>query len=125
MSSPNIVNVSTITGLTTYKTLANGTETVILNAPVSTNEVIKVNNVVVANTTSTSVNATVSYRSAAAGAGTAFKIANSTPISAYSTLVLIDKSSSIYLEENTSLTVTSSSASGLLDIVCSYEKISW
>jgi len=124
MSAPNIVNVTTITGITTYKTLTGNTETVFLNAPASTNEVIKVNNVIIANTTSTSVNATVSYRTAAAGGGTAFKIANSTPISAYSTLVLIDKSSSIYLEENTSLTATSSSVSGLLDIICSYEEIS-
>ena len=124
MSAPNIVNVTTITGITTYKTLTSSGETVFLNAPASTNEVIKVNNVIIANTTSTSVNATVSYRTAAAGGGTAFKIANSTPISAYSTLVLIDKSSSIYLEENTSLTATSSSGSGLLDIICSYEEIS-
>ena len=124
MSAPNIVNVTTITGITTYKTLTGSGETVFLNAPASTNEVIKVNNVIIANTTSTSVNATVSYRTAAAGGGTAFKIANSTPISAYSTLVLIDKSSSIYLEENTSLTATSSSGSGLLDIICSYEEIS-
>jgi hypothetical protein len=84
---------------------------------------MKVNNIIVANTTTSTVNATVSYRSASGGGGTAFKLANSTPIAAYSTLVVLDKASAIYLEENKSITVTSSNASGLLDAVASYEVI--
>lgn len=123
MTSPNIVGLGTILGFTTVSNLANSTETVFLNAPATTNTLYKVNNIIVANTTSSSVNATISFRDAAGGGGTAYKLANSTPIAAYSTLVVIDKASAIYLEENKCLTATSSSASGLLTIVSSYEII--
>jgi len=124
MASPNIVGLGTILGLTTSLTLTNSTETVLLSAPAdSLNTVMKINNIIVSNTTSSTVNATVSYRSAAGGGGAAFKLANSTPIPAYSTLVVLDKAAAIYLEENKSLTVTSSNASGLLDAVASYEVI--
>ena len=123
MASPNIVGLGTILGFTTASNLANSNETVFLDAVGSTNTLYKVNNIIVANTTSTTVNATISFRNASGGGGTAFKLANSTPIAAYSTLVVIDKASAIYLEENKSLTATSSSASGLLTIVASYEVI--
>lgn len=124
MASPNIVGLGTILGFTTSLTLSSSNETVLLNAPADAlNTVMKVNNIILANTTSTTVNATVTFRGNSGGGGTAFKLANSTPVPAYSTLVIIDKASAIYLEENRSITVTSSSASGLLDAVASYEVI--
>lgn len=124
MASPNIVGLGTILGFTTSLTVTNSNETVLLSAPAdSLNTVMKVNNIIISNTTSTTVNATVSYRTASSGGGTAFKLANSTPIPAFSTLVVLDKASAIYLEENKSITITSSSASGLLDTIASYEVI--
>jgi len=70
MTSPNIVGLGTILGFTTVSNLANSTETVFLNAPATTNTLYKVNNIIVANTTSSSVNATISFRDAAGGGGT-------------------------------------------------------
>jgi len=125
MASPNIVGLGTIIGLTTVYSTPNSSENVFLSAPGSTNALFKVNNIIVSNTTSSTVNATISFRSAAGGGGTAFKLANSTAIPAFSTLVVIDKASAIYLEENKSLTITSSNGSGFLDVVASYEIIRW
>jgi hypothetical protein len=124
MARPNIVGLGTIVGFTTVKSTANSSETVFLDhVAASLNKVMKVNSIIVTNTTSTSVNATVSLRNASGGSGTAFKLTNSTPIAAYSSLVVIDKASALYLEENRCLTITSSSGSGLLDVTSSYEEI--
>lgn len=124
MARPNIVGLGTIVGFTTIKSTANSSELVFLDhASASLNKVMKVNNIIVTNTTSTSVNATISIRNASGGGGSAFKLTNSTPIAAYSSLVVIDKASAIYLEENRCLTITSSSGSGLLDVTASYEEI--
>ena len=124
MARPNIVGLGTIVGFTTVKTVPNSTELVFLDHPAaSLNKVMKVNNIIVTNTTSTSVNATIALRTTSGGGGTAFKLTNSTPIAAYSSLVVIDKASAIYLEENRCLTITSSSGSGLLDVTSSYEEI--
>ncbi|NBX71568.1 hypothetical protein EBQ91_01450 [bacterium] len=124
MARPNIVGLGTIVGFTTAKSTANASELVFLDHPAaSLNKVIKVNSIIVTNTTSAPVNATISLRSASGGGGTAFKLTNSTPVAAYSSLVVIDKASALYLEENRCLTITSSSASGLLDVTSSYEEI--
>jgi hypothetical protein len=124
MARPNIVGLGTIVGFTTVKTVPNSTELVFLDhVAASLNKVMKVNSIIVTNTTSTSVNASISLRTASGGGGSAFKLTNSTPIAAYSSLVVIDKASALYLEENRCLTITSSSGSGLLDVTSSYEEI--
>jgi hypothetical protein len=42
----------------------------------------------------------------------------------FSTLVLISKENSVYLEENTSLGIFAQPNAGSIDVVCSYEEIS-
>lgn len=124
MASPNIINVSTITGLTTYASLSSTNETVILSNANASGRVLKVNNIIVSNVDGTSsADITLSYRNAAAGLGTAYKLAHTVAVAPDSVLVALDRSSSIYMEENTSITATASAA-GDLDIICSYESIS-
>jgi len=124
MASPNIVNVTSIIGLTTYASLADTSETVILSNSASSGVVYKVNNIIVANDDGTnSADITLSYKDAAAGSGTGYKLANTVAVAADSVLVAIDRSTSFYLEENTSITATAS-AGGDLDVICSYEVIS-
>lgn len=123
MAAPNIVGVTTIRGKTTYLSLANTSETTLLSNAASSNKVFKVNSIIVANDNGTSaadINVTI-YDSASAGTG--YKIAHTVSVAADSTLVVIDKASSIYLEEDKRITVTASSGNAL-DIVCSYEEIS-
>ena len=122
MASPNIVAIGTVSGFTTVKTDVSTSEVVFLNQSTTDSSVMKVNNIIVANTTSSSANITIAFRTASGGGGTKVLLANATPVAAYSTLVVLDKASAIYLEENKSLTAESS-ASNAFDVVASYEKI--
>jgi len=124
MAAPNIVGVTTITGKTTYLSLADTSDTVLLSNAASSGKVFKVNTIIVSNDDGVNTaNITVSVNSAAAGGGTAYKLAHTIDVIADSTLVVLDKASSIYLEEDRSIVVTAS-AGGDLDVVCSYEEIS-
>lgn len=124
MAAPNIVGVTTIVGITTVLNLTTTNATVLLSNAASSNKVFKVNSIIVANDDGVaSADITVSINDAAAGGGTAFKLAHTIAVAQDSTLVVLDKASSIYLEENKSLVVTASAANDL-DVVCSYEEIS-
>lgn len=124
MAAPNIVGVTNITGITTYLSLADTNATVLLSNAASSGKVFKVNTIIVANDDGTNTaNITVAVHDAAAGGGTGYKLAHTIDVIADSTLVVIDKSSAIYLEEDKSIVVTAS-AGGDLDVVCSYEEIS-
>jgi hypothetical protein len=97
--------------------------TVLLSNPANSDYVYKVNSIIVANVDGTSsADITVSLNNQAAGSGTAFKLAHTVAVAADSTLVVLDKASSIYLEENRSIVVTASAANDL-DVICSYETI--
>ena len=123
MAAPNIVNVSTIVGVTTFLSLGSTSPTVLVSNAAGSNYVYKINSIIVANDDGTnSADITVAIHDAAAGSGTAYKIAHTVSVAADSTLIVLDKASSIYLEENRSIVVTASAASDL-DVVCSYETI--
>jgi hypothetical protein len=124
MAAPNIVAVATITGKTTYTSLTTTSSTSLLSNAASSGKVIKVNNVIVANTDGTNaVNFTLSYNTAAAGAGTNVEMVSTVSVPANATLIAMDKSTAIYLEENTSITGTAGTASKL-KVTISYEEIS-
>ena len=124
MAAPNIVAVATITGKTTYTSLTTTSVTSVLSNAASSGKVFKVNSVIVANTDGTNaVNFTLSYNTAAAGAGTNVEMISTVSVPANASLIAMDKSTSIYLEENTSLTVTAGTASKL-KVTVSYEDIS-
>lgn len=123
MAAPNIVGVITIVGVTTYLSLSSTSATVLVSNPASSHYVYKINSIIVANDDgSSSADITVAYHDAAAGGGTGYKIAHTVAVAADSTLVVLDKASSIYLEENRSIVVTASVANDL-DVICSYETI--
>ena len=131
MAAPNIVNVSTITGITTRiagistEILGAGISTVVTNAA-SSGKVLKINSLVataIGDTTGVSV---YLYDSASAhgGAGSTVSLATTMTVPLYSSLAVIDKSNSIYLEEDTQIGVRAQSNAGVIDVVCSYEDIS-
>ena len=124
MAAPNIVAVSQILGKTTYTSLTSTSSTSLLSNAASSGKVLKVNNIIVANTDGTNaVNFTLSYNTAAAGAGTNVEMVSTVSVPANATLIALDKSTSIYLEENTSITGTAGTASKL-KVTVSYEDIS-
>ena len=122
MANPNIVNVTTILGTTTYLTPANTTANVLLSNAASSNLVFKVNNIVCANVTGSAANVTVSIDNAAAGAGTDFPIVSTVSVPGNSSLIAVDKTTSFYLMENQSIVVTSGT-SGAITYTISYESI--
>jgi hypothetical protein len=130
MANPNLINASSITGNTTYYTPSGTTAVVLLANAASSGVVNKINSITAANTTTGAVAATVSVytngavaQGSAPSGGTAYSITSATSVPANATLVVLDKSTAIYLQEGTSISITSSTASALTFVV-SYEAIS-
>ena len=124
MANPNLLAATTAYGTTTYLTPANTTANVLLSNAASSGKVLKINQIVAANVNGTSaVNATVSIDNAAAGAGTDFPIISTVSVPATASLIVVDKTTSIYLMENSSIVVTSGTSSGITYSI-SYEDMS-
>lgn len=123
MANPNIVNVSTINAGTTYSTAPNTTAYYIITNASSSGQVIKLNNVVIANGTGSAASANVFINSAAAGGGTNYPIVGSISVPGNASLIAVDKSTSVYLTENTSLVIQSATANALT-FSASYEVLS-
>ena len=124
MSAPNIVNVSTITGKTAKVALTSTSQTTLVSNAASSNQVFKINMIQVANVDGTNAcDVTVDVHSAAAGGGTAYSLASTISVPADASLVVLDKNTALYLEENTSITATAGTASDL-EVLVSYEEIS-
>ena len=124
MAAPNIVNVATITGKTAVADLTTTAATSIISNAASSSKVFKVNSLIVSNVDGTSnAEITISLYSAAALGGTATQICSTVVVPADASLIVIDKSSGIYLEEDKSIGATASAANDL-KVVCSYEEIS-
>jgi len=84
----------------------------------------------VANTTASAANATVSIytngavaQGSAPSSGTAYPVVSTVSVPAYASLIAVDKTTAIYLQEGTSITITSGTASALTFTI-SYENIS-
>lgn len=124
MAAPNIVNVTTIYGKSAVVDLSTTSATAVLSNAASSGKVFKINSLIVSNVDGTSAaDITVNYYSAAAIGGTATQIVSTVSVPADSSLVVIDKNTSIYLEEDKSIGATAGSASDL-KVLISYEDIS-
>ncbi len=123
MSAPNIVNVATITGKTAQ--VAIGTSaTQILENPASSGKVFKVNVLMITNIDGTNAaDITVNLYPQDDVGGTGVEIASTISVPADAVLVLIEKNTSLYLEEDKSLGGIASATGDLIATV-SYEEIS-
>ena len=133
MAAPNIVNVTTITGVTTFHAGiavttggrgSLGITTVVSNAAAS-GKVLKINSLSAAGVGKTT-GVTLNYYNHVnhASAGSTVSLGTTISVPTFSTLVVISKDNSIYLEENTSLGIFAQPNTGSIDVVCSYEEIS-
>lgn len=128
MAAPNIASLTTITGKTTYFTPTGVTAVILLPNAAASGNVFKINQIVVANVDGTNaVDATVSIytngavaQGSAPSGGTAFPIASTISVPADASLIVVDKTTGIYLEEGVSISITSGTASKLTFSV-SYE----
>lgn len=131
MAAPNIVNATSIYGKSTAYTPSGTTAVVLLANASSSGTVVRVNNVTVANVDGTNaVNATVSYytdgdvaQGSAPSGGTAYQIVSTVSVPANATLTVMDKMTSLYLEEDRCISITSGTANKLV-FTASYEVIS-
>lgn len=123
MAAPNILGLTTATGKTTYLTPANTTANVLLANAASSGKVFKINQIIAANTTGTAANATIAVNTAAAGSGTSYSIAGAISVPANASLIIVDKTLQLYLEEDKSILATSGTASSITYTV-SYEELS-
>ena len=131
MAAPNILGLTTGTGKTTYYTPSGTTAVVLLTNAASSGKVLKINQIVAANVNgSAAVTATVSIytngavaQGSAPSGGTAYPIASAISVPANASLIVADKTTQIYLEEGTCISITSGTASGITYSV-SYEELS-
>jgi hypothetical protein len=132
MANPNIAGSSTtIYGVTDYLTPGGTSALVLLPNAASSGQVMKINQIVAANVNGTSaVDVTVSVytngavaKGSAPSSGTAYPIASTISVPPDASLVVVDKTSALYLMEGTSIIVTSGTASGITYTI-SYELIS-
>ena len=130
MANPNIVNVTSIYGNTTYYTPSGTTAVVLLANAAASGVVNKIDNVVAANVTAVTATATVSIytngavaQGSAPSGGTAYPIIFQVPVPGNSAVIVVDKSTAFYLQEGTSISVTSGTANSIT-FTTSYEAIS-
>jgi hypothetical protein len=119
MANPNIVNVTTILGKTSVLAVTTTPTDIVVNAAAS-DTVLKINNLTVANidgTNAADITASI-FRGSVE-----YRFANTISVPADSSLVILDKNTSIYLEEGDSIRLTAS-ANGDLQGIVSYEVIS-
>ena len=120
MAAPNIVNVATITGITTGRALTTSLTTALVMNPASSGKVFKINSIVVANVDGTSAaDLSLFYYDGS----TAYNLTSGVTVPAKTTLVAIDKNAAIYLEEGCQLR-GGASANSDLEAVITYEEIS-
>ena len=119
MAAPNIVNVTSILGKTTAAALDTTLTTSLLANAASSNKLLKLNSIIVANKDgSSTANVTISWYNGS----TDFYLASTVDVPADSTLVVMGKDSPIYLEEGQSIR-GGASENGDLDVIISYEEL--
>ena len=122
MANPNIAAVTLIYGNTTYLIPLTTATTTWTTLTPAAGTVHKVNSIVATNVTTTAATITVSINSAAAGGGTAYRLAWQITVPGNASLIITDKTTAFYVGELQSIVVTSSTASAI-ELVSSYEAI--
>lgn len=124
MANPNIVNITSIYGKTSYVALSTTNATVVVSNAASSGKVYKINAIIVSNVDGTNAaDISINLYSQDDIGGTAYAIAKTISVPADASLVVLDKSSAIYLEEDKSIGATAGAADDLA-VICSYEEIS-
>ena len=123
MANPNIVNVTAIYANNSLTSLTTNTATSIVSNPAGSGKIFKINTIVATNVDGVSSSPiTVNLYSANNLFGTAYPIANTIPVPINSTLIIIDKATSIYLKEDQSIGATATAANDIV-VIASWEEM--
>jgi len=124
MAAPNVVNVATITAKSAMVALTSTSATALVSNAASSGKVFKINMIQIANVDgSNACDVTVDVHSQDDGGGTAYSLVSTVSVPADASLVVLDKGTALYLEEDKSITATAGTASDL-EVIVSYEEIS-
>ena len=121
MAAPNLVNVATITAKSVQAALSTTLTTEILANASSSGKVFKVNNILIANIDGSSA-VDISVFITKSG-GSPIAIASTISVTADATLVVVDKDTSLYLEEGDNIEAGAGAASDAT-ITINYEELS-
>jgi hypothetical protein len=122
MANPNLINSSSIYGNTSYLIPSTTSATTWTALTPAAGTVNKINNIVASNVTAAVASVTVAINSAAAGAGTNYRLVYQVPVPVNASIVVVDKSTAFYLGEAQSIVVTVGTASAI-ELTTSYEAI--
>jgi len=123
MAAPNLQSPTTISGKTTYVSLANTSETTLLSNASSSGKAFRVAHITATNTSSAAVTITVKIYTAASG-GTGYVVgASAMTVPVGAAIIVVGKENPVWIEEDRRMTVTAGTANAV-DVVCSYEDIS-
>lgn len=122
MANPNIVTVASIYGSTNYLIPSTTSATTWTALTPAAGTVNKINNIVASNVTASNATVTVAINSAAAGAGTNYRLIYQVPVPVNASIVIVDKSTAFYLGEAQSIVVTVGTASAI-ELTSSFEAI--
>lgn len=123
MANPNIVNVAAIYGNNSSTSLSTTSATAIVNNAASSGKVYKVNMITVANIDGTNAaDITINKYSQDDLGGTAYAIVSTVSVPADATLIVLDKTTALYLKEDESIGATAGTANDLV-VTASWEEI--
>lgn len=123
MANPNIINVAAIYGNNALVSLTSTSATSIVSNAASSGKVFKINSLVVSNVDGVvPANITINVYSAASLGGTAYPIVSTIAVPNDASLIVIDKTTSIYLKEDQSIGAIAGTASDLV-VTASWEEI--
>ena len=122
MAAPNIVNVTSIFGKTVHDTNVGTSQSATLTNAAGSNKVLKINTIVAANIDGTNAADITVYVSQEVATTALYHLAKTISVPADSSLVIISKDTSFYLEENQRIRAVASAA-GDISLMISYEEI--
>ena len=122
MAAPNIINATSIYGKTAYDTDVATSASSLLSNAASSNKLLKINTIIAANIDGTNdADVTVTVRTIS-NTTTRYYLANTITVPADSSLVIISKDTSFYLEEDMEIRALASAA-GDISLMVSYDEL--
>jgi len=121
MAAPNIVNVTSIYGKTAYDAQVATSASVVLSNATGSNKVLKINTIIAANIDGTN-DADITVYVTNGVLTQLFHLARTITVPADSTLVIISKDTSFYLEENMYIYAFASAINDI-SLMVSYEEL--
>lgn len=122
MANPNLFAATSAYGSTSYLIPTGTSATTWTALTPATGTVNKIDNIVASNVTGSAAAITVSINSATGGGGTAYRIAYQISVPANASLIIVDKTTALYVGEGQSIVVTSGTSSAI-EMTASYEAI--